>query len=84
MKKLPKKFDEKYNLIAKSSNNGDLEKAELIKDLIADDGCFSKIDINLAMNILTFIGYNEEEKKELYPKLLNEALESFKGKYTLI
>ena len=70
-----------------STNNldaNDKEMLKLIGNLLKDDMCFIKININLALNILSFIGYEKKKVKEIYVKLISEAKQKLDGKYTLI
>ena len=70
-----------------STNNldaNDKEMLKLIGNLLKDDMCFIKININLALNILSFIGYEKEEVKEIYLKLISEAKQKLDGKYRLV
>lgn len=56
----------------------------LINDLLKDDMCFIKINIDLALNMLQFLGYEKDETKEIYIKLVHEASEHLEGKYRLV
>ena len=70
-----------------STNNLDANDKEMLKlmgNLLKDDMCFIKININLALNILSFIGYEKKEVKEIYVKLINEAKQKLDGKYRLV
>ena len=56
-----------------------------INDLIFDDFCFIKIDIELAFQILTFLDYSKEDTQKLYMELVNSSTSLLhKGRYTLM
>lgn len=86
--KIRNKFNEFYSEYLSNNSNFDNEEEkemlELIKDLIKDDNCFYKIDMNLALNILVSIGYTKEDSIKIYKELLNESRQRLNGKYILI
>ena len=58
---------------------------KIINDLIFDDFCFIKIDIELAFQILSFLGYSKKDAQKLYLELVNSSTSLLhKGRYTLI
>ena len=77
---------QKYNEKLSESNLGDEDKQmlDLIGDLFKDDMCFLKIKIDLALNILLFLGYEKKEAKEIYIKLISETRQKLNGKYRLV
>ena len=77
---------EKYNIKIQDNNLNDEDKEmlNLIGDLLKDDMCFLKIKIDLALNILLFLGYEKKEAKEIYIKLISETRQKLNGKYRLV
>ena len=77
---------QKYNEKLSESNLGDEDKEmlNLIGDLLKDDMCFLKIKIDLALSILLFLGYEKNEAKEIYIKLISETRQKLNGKYRLV
>lgn len=79
LEKVRNKFKSKEEIL----KNKNSETTNLIGELLNDDACFLKINLDLALSILTFIGYPEEEAKDIYIKLMSESTNNAKGKYKL-
>lgn len=58
-----------------------LKAIEIIEDLLSDRCCFLQFDVQMACQILRFIGYSLDEISDIYPKLVRKA---WTGEYTLI
>ncbi len=74
-----KKFDENKKILIRKNS----EITLLIGELLSDEACFLKININLALQMLSFIGYTKEESKDIYIELIKECSENINGKYKL-
>ena len=58
-------------LIKLNKNNpNELKKYELIKKILEEDNCFTKIDVDVAYGILRDLKISEENIKEVYIQLL--------------
>lgn len=55
-----------------SLKENDVRKYSLIESILKDDMCFFKMSIETSYSILTDLGYNKEELKKVYLKLINE------------
>ena len=64
--------DKVDKLIKKCDNDLDMQKYELIKQIISDDNCFYKMDAETAISILVDLHFNIEEAKKIYIALINE------------
>lgn len=62
----------------------DIKIIDIIEDLICDPGCFLKLDLKLGYEVLSIIGFTQEEILEVYPKLVHDSYFAIKGKYNLI
>ena len=47
------------------------QKFELIKNILSDDDCFFKMDIDTACNIIKDLGFNKEDTIKIYKELIN-------------
>ena len=76
---------EKYKekLSDNNLNANDKRILNLIGDLLKDNMCFIKINIDLSLSMLLFLGYEKDEAKKVYTQLINEAKQQLTGKYTL-
>lgn len=74
-----KQLRDKANLLLKSSNN-DINniKLSIIKKILEDDTCFFKMTIDEAYNILSDLGYTEDEIKSIYKTMISSE------KYSLL
>ena len=54
-----------------SSNNKD--RLNIIKDILKDDKCFFKMDIDTAFNILNDLGFNKEESMNIYSEIIDSS-----------
>jgi len=70
-----------YNSKKLSAKADEIEILELIGKLLKDDACFLKIDIQLALKMLLFLGYDKEKAKEIYAILITESMQLLNGKY---
>ena len=62
----------------------DIKIIDIIEELICDPGCFLKLDLKLGYEVLSIIGFTQEEILEVYPKLVHDSYFAIKGKYNLI
>lgn len=63
----------------------DEEILKIVKDLIFDDLCYIKLDIELGLQILSILGYSKEEAKKIYAELTTSAYTLLnKGRYTIV
>ncbi len=74
---------EKFNENKEILKNKNSEITLLIEELLNDDACFLKINMYLAFQMLSFIGYTNEESKNIYTELIKECSEDINGKYKL-
>ena len=65
---LNKKMNEKFE------SSLQLERYNVIKELLSDDKCFMKISYNDAMNLLSDIGIEDKIVKNVYLRLVEEAI----------
>lgn len=64
----------KIALLKKEQNSNNLVELEKINNIISmlnDDMCFFKIDINLAIPILLYLGISEDIVKNVYFELIS-------------
>ncbi|MBR4002774.1 MAG: hypothetical protein IKI95_01720 [Clostridia bacterium] len=54
----------------------ELKKQLLIASMLEDEQCFFKLDMNTALSILTNLGFDNDERLNLYKKLT--SFEEFK------
>lgn len=59
--------------IKKASNNNELKKQMLIKELLKNDKCFFKISIKDAYSILRDLKIKQDKLKIVYEKLIEES-----------
>ena len=59
----------------------DIKIIDIIEDLICDPGCFLKLDLKLGYEVLSIVGFTQEEILEIYPKLVRKA---WIGEYTIV
>lgn len=52
------------------NNPKELKKYLLIKEILKDDNCFLKMDIEYAYSILRDLKFSEEDLKKVYLKLI--------------
>lgn len=62
-------------------NGDDLRKINNILNLLKDDMCFFKIDINLSIPILLYIGISEDKVRDIYFKLI--SADNYKREYDI-
>lgn len=60
-------------------NNDDLDRINNIIAFLSDDMCFFKVDINLSIPILVYLGISEENVKDVYFQLISPV--NYKGEY---
>ena len=60
-------------------NGEDLSKVNNVLSFLKDDMCFFKVDINLSIPILLYLGVKEEEVKDVYFQLI--SANNFKREY---
>ena len=65
-----KKITDKYINLNKD-NEHELKKYKLIKEILKDEQCFFKIDIESAYAILRDLGIKEENLQEIYKELID-------------
>lgn len=53
-------------------NTTEDKKYKLIKDILENDQCFFEMDTNTALSILLDLGFEKEEAKKIYIKILNK------------
>ena len=59
--------------IKKASNDDELQKQMLIKELLKNDRCFFKISIKDAYSILRDLRIKQDKLKIVYEKLIEES-----------
>ena len=59
--------------IKKASNDDELKKQMLIKELLKNDRCFFKISIKDAYSILRDLRIKQDKLKNVYEKLIEES-----------
>lgn len=59
--------------IKKASNDNELKKQMLIKELLKNDRCFFKISIKDAYSILRDLRIKQDKLKIVYEKLIEES-----------
>ena len=59
--------------IKKASNDDELKKQMLIKELLKNDRCFFKISIKDAYSILRDLRIKQDKLKIVYEKLIDES-----------
>ena len=80
-----RRYREKEHELSNSGTEKDKEILKIMKDLIFDDLCYIKLDIELGLQILAFLGYSKEEAKNMYAELTTSAYTSLnKGRYTIV
>lgn len=52
----------------------DKKKVEFLDKLFKDEGCFFKLDIDISLNILEFLGLEEEQAKTMYFDLISPEM----------
>ncbi len=80
-----RRYREKEHELSNSGTEKDKEILKIIKDLIFDDLCYIKLDIEIGLQILAFLGYSKEEAKNMYAELTTSAFNLLnKGRYTIV
>lgn len=59
-----------------SNKQEELKKHLLISSMLEDEQCFFKLDINTSLSILSNLGFNNEERLNVYKQLT--SFEEFK------
>lgn len=65
-----KEINEKLIIINKN-NKHELKKQKLIKQLLSDNNCFFKINIETSYSILKDLNFKDEDLKDIYQKLID-------------
>lgn len=66
------KLREMADLHIRISSKEELKKYELIKEILKEDDCFFKMDIEDAYSILRDLGFEDEDVKNIYSKLIEK------------
>lgn len=61
------------------NNSDELKKIDNVIDFLSDEMCFFKVDINLSIPILLYLGITEENVKDVYFELISSK--NFKKEY---
>lgn len=58
-------------LLSENISKEKKQRLELISNILKDDQCFFKIDVDTAYNIIRDLGFSHEETKSIYKELIS-------------
>lgn len=80
--KVKNKFELKKKECSGVSDEITLERIKFIEAILHNERCFFEMKKSIAIEILSFLGFSDDEAFELYEQLTD--YEAFKGKFNFI